>query len=221
MVCSACHQKGNIEQGESEHDGAYQPESQRAAACLRHRKSNRADRKAGLNDGHLVQGKGGLGRGAGPAVGHGGRAVRQGAMEIRRHGRGRHAHGARADAFRAGAGRPQARGRTPRAHLRPAQRGRPARRPSPRGKQNKQRLIPQSRRKQPKRDRIQKREGQNPDERARGGVRGGRRGRLHAGDRSACSLWGLRRSIRWLSTAAFLRSFWRSSICMWRKTCPT
>lgn len=55
----------------------------------------------------------------------------------------------------------------------------------PRGKQNKQRLIPQSRRKQPKRDRIQKREGQNPDERARGGVRGGRRGRLHAGDHPA------------------------------------
>ena len=51
---------------------------------------------------------------------------------------------------------------TPRAHLRPAQRGRSARRPSPRGKQNKQRLIPQSRRKQPKRDRIQKREGTEP-----------------------------------------------------------
>lgn len=73
MVCSACHQNGNVEQGESEYGGAYRPESHRAAACFRHRKSNRTDRKAGLNDGHLVQGKGGLGRGAGPAVGHGGR----------------------------------------------------------------------------------------------------------------------------------------------------
>ena len=62
------------------------------------------------------------GEGAGPAVGHGGRAV-----SPRRYGntppRARPARsGARADALRAGAGRPQARGRTPRAHLRPAQR---------------------------------------------------------------------------------------------------